>query len=287
MSMKKLILLLPLFALSACTNGSMFDAFGGGTGSGGKIDKAKAKQIYEDNIYGVDTSKSNIVMEYGYYSENNWKDSKEKSWEREKYLFKVTEDRHFYFSVETSRDDGYVSKEEFYYVQVKDGDVGYCIETEYDKIVNKAAYVGTYDYETVSGNNNAPYELHRAFGLLEVKDTYTSISFSYLEQMAIQGFTDSGTGLQYAVETTYSSKNSKSLEIKSEMKLVSKPDYSLGVNSCYGIIAYENSRFTKYYARTGFEDLREKSFNDMTVNFSYPSKLKIDLPSDWSRYIVE
>ena len=285
--MKKLLFLVPLFTLTACANGSMFDAFGGGTGGGGKIDKAKAKQIYEDNIYGVDTSKSNIVMEYDYYSENNWKDSKEKSWEREKYLFKITEDRHFYFSVENSRDDGYVSKEEFYYGQARGEDVGYYIETEYGKIVRQAAYVGTYDYENASGDGKTPYDLHRAFSLLEIKDTYTSISFSYLEQMAVQGFTDSGTGLDYAVETTYSSKNSKSLEIKTEMKLVSKPDYSLGVNFGAGIITFENSRFTKYYSRTGREDLEEKSFNDITMNFSYPSKLNINLPSDWTRYVVD
>ena len=280
--MKKLLLLLPLFALSACTNGSILGAFGGG-----KIDSAKAKHIYEDNIFGVDTSKSNVIMEYDYYSENYWKEDKAKSWEREKYTLKMTEDRHFYFAVEVSRDEsGLVSKEEFYYAQSRGEDVGYYIETDGDgKVRTKVAYVGTYDYENDS-NGRAPYELRQAFSYLNLKDTYTSLPFYYLEQMAVQSFADSGTGLQYTVETTYSSKNSKSLEIKSEMKLVSKPDYSLGVNIGYGTITFENSRFTKYYGRTGREDLEEKSFNDITINYTYPSKLNIDLPSDWSRYVV-
>ena len=281
MSMKKLILLLPLFTLSACS-------FESSANYGQEINREEAQFILND-LFEESQKPTNYVIDCSYsysYREINGSNN----FQNIKSSFRLEMTSEGYTHVKYSG----VSKDEeetanfsldYYYGVTGNQEVTFIREKYIEGDSETKAFHG---YEEIP-NYYEEIETALQFVPLDfsLKDIGTLAQSVQEEEVASNPGEKESLIIKLAsyYNTTYYSNNETSLAVVTNM-----PETNINDNVTVlgkGEVVFENSRMKKYTMKYNHKYGQCKLTEETKISFSYPSNLKITLPSDWTRYIVK
>ena len=285
--MKKLLFLLPVITLSACSSGTNY---------GPSISEAEAESIYY-NIYLNSQTKTNFSLDIYRKKENNYKSEKIKDSSETRYLLEMNTFGYFHFRyTETSNmssggfNDSYSTSTDFYYGIVSGGDeISYLEMTEAGFRVQEAFY----------GLDGVPDEFYVAQAYAK-SYVYLEVGAD-LESVTLRPESQDINGVYYCPVTSYYSKDSNNLSIVSELKAESGGNQQQGGQNPFGggrtlpssgkskcEVLFDGGRLKKVSSTSTFKDTESYYYEETktyNINISYPQNLNINVPSSWSRYI--